>query len=136
MPFKGWLAALVVVTVWGLNFVVIKVGVSEVPPLLLGALRFIFVAFPAVFFIRRPLLPWRTIVLYGLPISLVLFVFLFTAMYVGLPAGLASLVLHSQAFFKVLIAAVLLVEVVRDLESGVLGKRVSVRVGFGGARFF
>src|SRR3546814_6364263 len=92
MPFKDWLAALVVVTVWGLNFVVIKVGLSEVPPLLLGALRFIFVAFPAVFFIRRPLLPWRTIVLYGLTISLGQFVFLFTAMYVGMPAGLASLV--------------------------------------------
>src|SRR3546814_4700533 len=84
MPFKDWLAALVVVTVWGLNFVVIKVGLSEVPPLLLGALRFIFVAFPAVFFIRRPLLPWRTIVLYGLTISLGQFVFLFTAMYVGM----------------------------------------------------
>src|SRR3546814_3300364 len=124
MPFKGWLAALVVVTVWGLNFVVIKVGVSEVPPLLLGALRFIFVAFPAVFFIRRPLLPWRTIVLYGLTIILGQFVFLFTAMYVGMPAGLASLVLQSQAFFTVLIAAVLLGEGVR--WPNVVGMAVAV----------
>ncbi|HEY9571657.1 MAG TPA: EamA family transporter [Pusillimonas sp.] len=124
MPFKDWLAALVVVTVWGLNFVVIKVGLSEVPPLLLGALRFIFVAFPAVFFIRRPLLPWRTIVLYGLTISLGQFVFLFTAMYVGMPAGLASLVLQSQAFFTVLIAAVLLGEGVR--WPNVVGMAVAV----------
>src|SRR5690606_889192 len=106
-------AALVVIVAWGLNFVVIKQGLSEIPPLLLGALRFSLVAFPAVLFIRRPPLPWRTIVLYGLTISLGQFVFLFTAMYVGMPAGLASLVLQSQAFFTVLIAALLLGERVR-----------------------
>src|SRR5690606_17841838 len=93
--------------------VAIKVGLGEVPPLLLGALRFILVAFPAVFFVRRPELPWRIIILYGLTISLGQFVFLFTAMAVGMPAGLASLVLQSQAFFTVLIAAVLLGERVR-----------------------
>ncbi|MGB3288337.1 MAG: EamA family transporter [Burkholderiaceae bacterium] len=124
MPLKDWLAALVVVTAWGLNFVVIKIGLSEVPPLLLGALRFICVAFPAVFFIKRPALPWRTIVLYGLTISLGQFVFLFTAMYVGMPAGLASLVLQSQAFFTVLIAALLMGEAVR--WPNVLGMTVAV----------
>lgn len=124
MPLKDWLAALVVVTAWGLNFVVIKIGLGEVPPLLLGALRFICVAFPAIFFIRRPPLPWRTIVLYGLTISLGQFVFLFTAMYVGMPAGLASLVLQSQAFFTVLIAALLLGEAVR--WPNVLGMAVAV----------
>ncbi|MFW7340656.1 EamA family transporter [Pollutimonas sp. H1-120] len=124
MPLKDWLAALIVVTAWGLNFVVIKIGLGEVPPLLLGALRFIVVAFPAIFFIRRPQLPWRTIVLYGLTISLGQFVFLFTAMHVGMPAGLASLVLQSQAFFTVLIAAVLLGEGVR--WPNVLGMAVAV----------
>src|SRR5690606_7540735 len=86
---------------------------SEVPPLLLGALRFTFVAFPAILFVKRPQMPWRIIILYGLTISLGQFVFLFTAMYVGMPAGLASLVLQSQAFFTVLIAALLLGEGVR-----------------------
>src|SRR5690606_34026470 len=105
MPLKDLLAALIVIVAWGMNFVVIKVGLGEIPPLLLGALRFTFVAFPAVFFIKRPALPWRIIFLYGLTISLGQFVFLFTAMSVGMPAGLASLVLQSQAFFTVLIAA-------------------------------
>ncbi len=114
MPAKDWLAALVVVVAWGLNFVVIKQGLSEIPPLLLGALRFSFVAFPAVFFIKRPALPWRIIILYGLTISLGQFVFLFTAMYVGMPAGLASLVLQAQAFFTVLMAALFLGEKVRS----------------------
>src|SRR5690606_34772594 len=113
MPLKDWLAALVVICAWGVNFVVIKVGLSEVPPLLLGALRFTFVAFPAILFVKRPQMPWRIIILYGLTISLGQFVFLFTAMYVGMPAGLASLVLQSQAFFTVLIAALLLGEGVR-----------------------
>jgi O-acetylserine/cysteine efflux transporter len=43
------LLALLVVVVWGLNFAVIKTGVAEVPPLLLGALRFLLAACPAVF---------------------------------------------------------------------------------------
>ncbi len=104
MPAKEWLAALVVIIAWGLNFVVIKLGLSEIPPLLLGALRFSLVAFPAVFFIKRPTLPLRVVLLYSLTISLGQFTFLFTAIYVGMPAGLASLVLQSQAFFTVLMA--------------------------------
>lgn len=124
MPAKDWLAALVVVIAWGLNFVVIKQGLSEIPPLLLGALRFSLVAFPAVFFIKRPALPWRILLLYGLTISLGQFIFLFTAMYVGMPAGLASLVLQSQAFFTVLMAALFLGEKVRF--HNVLGMAVAV----------
>lgn len=124
MPLKDWLAALVVITVWGMNFVVIRLGLDEIPPLLLGALRFTFVAFPAVFLVKRPALPWRIIILYGLTISLGQFVFLFTAMYVGMPAGLASLVLQSQAFFTVLIAALVLGEPV--YRHNALGMLVAV----------
>ncbi|MFT0545271.1 EamA family transporter [Allopusillimonas ginsengisoli] len=128
MPLKDWLAALAVITAWGLNFVVIKLGLSEVPPLLLGALRFGLVAVPAVFFIRRPAVPWHIVVLYGLTISLGQFVFLFVAMSVGMPAGLASIVLQSQAFFTVLIAAILMGEGVR--WHNVLGMLVAA-VGLG-----
>lgn len=128
MPGKDWLAALVVIIAWGLNFVVIKQGLTEIPPLLLGALRFTLVAFPAVFFIKRPAVPWRIIVLYGATISLGQFIFLFTAMYVGMPAGLASLVLQSQAFFTVLMAALFLGEKVR--RHNVLGMVVAV-IGLG-----
>lgn len=104
MPVRDWLAALLVISAWGVNFLAVKFGLSELPPLLLGALRFIFVAFPAVFFVRKPQLPWRIIILYGMTISFGQFAFLFTAMNVGMPAGLASLVLQAQAFFTVLIA--------------------------------
>ena len=57
MSPRDLLLALVVVVAWGVNFVVIKVGLHGVPPMLLGALRFSLAAVPAVFFVKRP--NWR-----------------------------------------------------------------------------
>lgn len=113
MPVRDWLAALVVIVAWGVNFVIVKLALVEIPPLLLGGLRFALVAFPAVFFVKRPSLPVRTIILYGATISLGQFASLFVAMYVGMPAGLASLVLQVQAFFTVIIGALVLREPIR-----------------------
>jgi len=110
MSPKDLLLALVVVIAWGVNFVVIKVGLHGVPPMLLGALRFLLAAVPAVFFVKRPQLPWRWLLAYGATISFGQFAFLFTAMYVGMPAGLASLVLQAQAFFTLLFAVMFLHE--------------------------
>ena len=102
--------ALLVVAVWGVNFAVIKTGVAEVPPLLLGALRFLLAACPAVFFLRAPKVPWQLYLAYGMTISVGQFAFLFSAIHVGMPSGLASLVLQSQAFFTMLFAALWLKE--------------------------
>lgn len=96
---------LLVIVLWGVNFAVIKVGVTGVPPFLLGALRFMLAAFPAVLFFRRPAVPLRLYVLYGMTISVGQFAFLFTAIRVGMPTGLASLVLQSQSFFTLFFAA-------------------------------
>jgi O-acetylserine/cysteine efflux transporter len=52
----------------------------------------------------------RLLLAYGLTISLAQFAFLFSAMHVGMPAGLASLVLQAQAFFTSLFAVGLLGE--------------------------
>lgn len=110
MSPKDLLLALVVIVAWGLNFVVIKIGLHGVPPMLLGALRFTLAALPAVFFIKRPAIPWKWLLAYGATISLGQFSFLFSAMYVGMPAGLASLVLQAQAFFTLLMAVLFLGE--------------------------
>jgi O-acetylserine/cysteine efflux transporter len=107
------LSALIVILAWGVNFVVIKVGLHGVPPMLLGALRFSLVALPAVFFIKRPAVPLKWVVAYGATISLGQFVLLFYAMSVGMPAGLASLVLQAQAFFTLMFAAMILGEQIR-----------------------
>lgn len=102
--------ALLVIAVWGVNFAVIKTGVADVPPLLLGALRFLLAAFPALLFLRPPKVPLRLYLAYGLTISVGQFAFLFTAIHVGMPTGLASLVLQSQAFFTMVLAALWLKE--------------------------
>ncbi|MGA6098929.1 EamA family transporter [Stutzerimonas marianensis] len=113
MSPKDLLLALVVILVWGMNFVVIKVGLDDIPPMLLGALRFILAAFPAVLFIKRPQMPLRWLLAYGATISLGQFAFLFSAMTMGMPAGLASLVLQSQAFFTLFFAVLFLGERLR-----------------------
>ncbi|MDH0896446.1 MULTISPECIES: EamA family transporter [unclassified Pseudomonas] len=118
MSPKDLLLALVVIVAWGLNFVVIRVGLDGLPPMLLGALRFVLAALP-VFLVRRPDLPWRWLIAYGATISLGQFVFLFEAMANGMPAGLASLVLQSQAFFTLAFAALFLGERMRG--ASVLG---------------
>lgn len=102
--------ALLVILVWGMNFIVIKAGVAEVPPLLLGALRFFFAAVPALLLFRPPAVPLRLYLAYGLTISVGQFAFLFTAIHLGMPSGLASLVLQSQVFFTMLFAALWLKE--------------------------
>ncbi len=113
MSTRDMVLALVVIVVWGLNFVVIMTGLNSLPPLLMGALRFMLVVFPAILFIKRPKVPWRWLLAYGLTISLGQFAFLFSAMAAGMPAGLASLVLQSQAFFTLIFAAVFIGERVR-----------------------
>ncbi|MEH6367096.1 MULTISPECIES: EamA family transporter [Pseudomonas] len=123
MTPKDLLLALWVIVLWGLNFVVIRIGLDGLPPLLLGGLRFCLAAFPAIFFIRRPQVPLRWLLAYGLTISFGQFAFLFSAMSVGMPAGLASLVLQSQAFFTLLFAAMVLGERVRPVN--VLGMLIA-----------
>lgn len=116
MSPKDLSLALVVIVAWGLNFVVIKVGLDGLPPMLLGALRFMLAAFPAVLLVKRPKMPLRWLVAYGMTISVGQFAFLFTAMSVGMPAGLASLVLQSQAFFTLLFAAAFLGERIQPMH--------------------
>ncbi|WP_421512272.1 O-acetylserine/cysteine exporter [Enterobacter sp. JS8-1] len=105
MTRKDGLLALLVVVVWGLNFVVIKLGLHNMPPLMLAGLRFMLVAFPALFFVACPKIPLKLLLGYGLTISFGQFAFLFCAIKFGMPAGLASLVLQAQAFFTIILGA-------------------------------
>ncbi len=71
------------------------------------------VALPAIFFIPRPTIPWKWLLLYGMTMSFAQFAFLFVAIKVGMPAGLASLVLQAQVFFTLLLGVVLMGEKLR-----------------------
>lgn len=110
MPLKDSVAAVLVMLVWGVNFVVIDAGLADVPPFLFLSLRFVLVAIPLVFFVPRPKAPWRQVVAVGLLMSLAQFSFLYLALDLGLPAGLASLLLQAQVIFTIIIAAVALKE--------------------------
>lgn len=105
MPLLDWLLALLTILIWGLNFLVSKVGIAELPPLFFGLCRFIFVCFPAVFFIPRPKAPLGRVLVYGLTINFMQFGFMLSALSFGLAAGVTSLLLQVQVFFTILIAA-------------------------------
>lgn len=104
MPLSHCLLALLVTILWGLSFVVIKLGVGTTPPLLLGALRFAFAAFPAVFFVPRPRTRLSLILGYGFFLGVAQFGLLFSAISLGMPASLASVVMQAQVFFTILFA--------------------------------
>ena len=136
MNKRDSLLAALVATVWGFNFVVIDWGMKGVPPLLFAAIRFTLVLFPAVLLVRRPVAPWRTVAAVGVFMSLGQFGLLYVSMDVGMPPGLAALVLQAQVIFTVVIAAGVLRE--RPTRPQVLGVAlgslglVIVAVGRGG----
>lgn len=104
------LLALLVVLIWGINFVIIDAGLVDVPPLLFLALRFAAVCIPAMFLIKPPAIGWRNILLIGSFLSLGQFALLYLALSLGMPAGLASLIAQSQVIFSIVIAALFLHE--------------------------
>ncbi len=110
MPLGPSLLACLTATIWGINFVVIDEGIGHVPPLTFAAIRFTLVALPAIFFVRRPAARAVDIALVGLFMSVGQFGLLYTALHLGMPPGLASLVLQAQVIFTVLIALVRLGE--------------------------
>ncbi len=98
------LLALGVVAVWGTNFVVIKLALGHLPPLLFATLRFALAAVPGVFVLRRPAVPLAELALYGILIGVGQFGLLFIAISGGITAGLASLIVQSQVFFTIALA--------------------------------
>ncbi|NQV21811.1 MAG: EamA family transporter [Rhodospirillales bacterium] len=108
-PFHILLAVLTS-ALWGFNFVVMKIGLNNFPPYLFTALRFSIVVFPLVFFVPRPKMSVRDIIVIGGLLGMGTFGLLIVGMNLGMPAGLASLVLQAQVFFTALFAVVMLRE--------------------------
>lgn len=121
MKQQDILTALLVVLIWGANFTVIRLGLEGMPPMLLAALRFVLAALPAVFFVPRPAVAVRYWVAYGLFVGFGQFGCLFYAMHLGMPAGVASVVLQSQVFFTFVFAGVLLREAITIRQLAGLG---------------
>ncbi len=101
LPLRHAFLALGVVAVWGTNFVVIKVALHALPPLLLAVLRFTLALLPAALFIPRPAVPWRKLAAYGVLIGAGQFGLLYMALNGHIAPGLASLVVQTQVFFTI-----------------------------------
>lgn len=118
--------AVLVAAIWGVNFVVIRLGLDAFPPLLLNGLRFLLAGLPFLCVFPKPPVAWRWIIGIGVSLGVIKFSLLFSGMDAGLSAGLASLVLQTQAFFTALLAAFFLSE--RPTWNRIIGMVVS----FGG----
>jgi O-acetylserine/cysteine efflux transporter len=122
------LLGILTTAIWGFNFVVLKVALEDIPPLLLTALRFMFACLP-VLVLPKPegMLP-KHLIIVGLTAFLGQYIFLFVAIKLGMPAGLSSVTLQLQVFITILLSIVLLKE--RPKRQQVLGGVLAL-VGLG-----
>jgi O-acetylserine/cysteine efflux transporter len=108
-PADIFLAVLVAV-IWGLGFVASRLALDELPPTLMTTLRFAIAALPCLF-VRKPDVSWPLLI----AISATLFLGQFLAQAFGIahgvPVGLASVIVQSQALFTVAFAVVAFGEV-------------------------
>jgi O-acetylserine/cysteine efflux transporter len=114
-------AALAVVVIWGVNFVVMKFALRDFTPFQLGTARYVFAVLPLALFIRPPHIAWKWLAFYGLFQGVGQFGILFVALKVGMTAALASVLLQTQVFFTALFGFVLLRErASRPLQAGMV----------------
>jgi O-acetylserine/cysteine efflux transporter len=116
IPPSHLLLALAIVAIWGTNFVVIRVALDQLPPLLFATLRFTFAVLPAIVFVPRPRVGWASLAAYGVLIGAGQFGLLYIAMNGHISPGLASLVVQSQVFFTIALAMRLGGERVRPFQ--------------------
>ena len=125
LPPRHFLLALAVVAVWGTNFVIIKVALEHLPPLLFAALRFALAVLPAILFLPRPAASWPNLAAYGVLIGVGQFGLLYLAMRSSISPGLASLVIQTQVFFTIGLSMLFTQERLRPVQWVALGLAVA-----------
>ncbi|MEL0629536.1 EamA family transporter [Psychromonas aquatilis] len=110
MKRNDLILGVLVMVVWGLNFSVIKLGVNEINPLLLTALRFTLATFPAIFFVKRPNVSWLYLIAYGWLFAIGIWGMATWSIQAGLSAGMASVLLQMNVVFGLFLGYFLLKE--------------------------
>src|SRR5215475_7827080 len=113
-PADICIAVLVAVT-WGFGFIGSRLALNEFSPELMTTLRFSIAALPCLF-LRKPAVSWP--VLIAISASLFLGQFLAQAFAIarGVPVGLSSVIVQSQALFTIALAAVIFREVPTPMQ--------------------
>lgn len=117
-----WLALLVVL-IWGFNFVVITTGLLTIPPVFLAFSRFFLTSIPLIFFIKRPAVPLKMLMIHGFIMFALQFSLLFIGMKLGVTPALASILQQLQVFFTLFLAAFIFGERITKLQ--ILGALVA-----------
>ena len=112
MKPRDFLLAVFVTFIWGINFSVIKLGLTSLDPFMLSGLRFLLCALPLVFFVKKPNVSMSYIISYGLVFGVGLWGIVSLGIYYGVSAGVASLVLQMTAFFTIILGAIVLNETI------------------------
>lgn len=117
------LLAITVMAIWGLNLVVAKTSMEIIPPFLLCFFRFFLLSTPAILFVKRPKVPFKLLVGYGLFMFLLQYGFLFFGLFAGVSPGVASILSQSQVFFSILLGVICFKEKVLfgQILGGLLG---------------
>lgn len=123
MPLSHTLLVVAVVFIWGTNFVPIRFGLDEFPPFTFAALRFLFAVLPWILVVSRPKVALRWLALFGLLVGPGQFGLLYYAMQRDISPGLASLMMQTQVFMTIILAAWLFGE--RVATSSLVGLAVA-----------
>lgn len=134
MRLSHFLFLLLIIVIWGLNFIFAKFCLNEMPPFLLCSLRFLLASVPIIFFIKPPTMPLRMLISYGLVMFFIQFGLLFLSLAVGMTPGMASLLMQVQVFFSIFFGVIFLGEILRP--SQILGATIAFSgVGLVGFHF-
>lgn len=116
MSTLDYVCVMAVVLIWGVNFAVMKYALQNVTPMVLGALRYGLASLPLLLFVRMPKVSMRYVIAYGMVQGVAQFGLLFVAISLGMAAGVASLVLQTQAMLTLLLAALFMGERTRRVQ--------------------
>ena len=128
MNLKDFGLAILITAIWGVNFSVIKIGLSSLDPFTLAGLRFLLCALPLVFFIKKPDVSMKYVVVYGLTFGVGLWGMVSLGIHFGVSAGMASLVLQMSAFLTVFMGVLFLKDSIDKIK--ILGFIIAI-IGIG-----
>jgi O-acetylserine/cysteine efflux transporter len=108
--------AVMVAVIWGLAFVASRIALDEFSPELMTALRFSIAAVPCLF-VHKPKVSWPLLIAISLTLFLGQFLAQSVAIARGVPVGLTSVIVQSQALFTIAFAAIIFSEMPTRMQT-------------------